>query len=149
MHSAAAAGQGSRRPMERAQGTRCSLGQTAGVLPPFTESEPLRRVQGHSQETNLFRAAPKQGPQADHACRPAPRLPAFGSKQKWLTRAPWKSDVLCLRAFPSLLLKGGVLAREPGRSHQANNNKSEDGGRAQVTREPLRDDPIQRSRAQK
>lgn len=36
------------------------------------------------------------------------------------------------------------MAREPGRNHQTNNNnKSEDGGRAQATREPLRDDQIE------
>lgn len=36
-----------------------------------------------------------------------------------------------------------MLAREPGRSHQTNNNKNEDGGRAQATPEHLRDDRIQ------
>ena len=72
--------------IEQVQGTRCSLRQTAGVLPPSIESEPPRGDQGHSQRMNLFMGSPQRGPPG----RPCLQTgsPAFGSMQKLLTRAP-------------------------------------------------------------
>lgn len=69
--------------MERAQGTRCSLGQTAGVLPPSTESEPLGRDQGHSQERNLFGGSPQRGPPGG-PCLQTGSLPLVPSRNRSL-----------------------------------------------------------------